>query len=86
MRTLVIGFKKLEEAEYEDIMKRISDARQVIGEDQSDSIEKVYKLVESGLTLLGVSGVEDSLQEGVADTIQSLRDAGITVLWSCSSR
>lgn len=35
--------------------------------------------VESDLTLLGVSGVEDMLQDNVKECIQDFREAGIKV-------
>jgi phospholipid-translocating ATPase len=35
--------------------------------------------LESDMELLGVTGVEDKLQDEVADTIESLRSAGIQV-------
>jgi len=35
-----------------------------------------FSLLESNLTLLGATGIEDRLQEGVPETIQSLRKAG----------
>ena len=38
-----------------------------------------YKEVEVGLSLLGVTGVEDRLQDGVEQTVQKLRAAGIRV-------
>ena len=40
---------------------------------------EAYDIVERNLDLLGVTAVEDKLQDGVPDTIQSLRLAGIQV-------
>ena len=37
-------------------------------------------MAESNLKLVGVTAVEDSLQEGVVDTIRELKRAGIKVL------
>ena len=39
----------------------------------------VIHQLENGLELLGITGVEDKLQEEVALTIESLRSAGIQV-------
>lgn len=36
-----------------------------------------YLVLERRLTLLGATGVEDCLQDGVADTLAALRRAGI---------
>lgn len=40
----------------------------------------IYNDVENDLDLLGATAVEDKLQEGVPDTIQALRLAGIKVV------
>lgn len=42
-------------------------------------LAEAYRKVESGLELLGVTGIEDRLQEGVKETIEKLRAAGIKV-------
>lgn len=36
-------------------------------------------MIETDLELLGATGIEDKLQEGVPETISSLRAAGIVV-------
>lgn len=41
--------------------------------------EKVVDFVESGLTLIGCTGTEDKLQEGVQGSIHRLRIAGIAI-------
>ena len=38
-----------------------------------------YKRIESNLKLLGATGIEDKLQEGVPNAIENLRQAGIVV-------
>ena len=42
-----------------------------------------YDKIETQLVLLGTTGVEDKLQEGVPKTICALREAGIKVLQIC---
>lgn len=39
----------------------------------------VYNNIETNLDLLGVTAIEDRLQDGVPDTISALKDAGIKV-------
>ena len=41
-----------------------------------------FNEIEQGLTLLGATAVEDRLQDGVPETIVSLREAGIQVCLS----
>lgn len=40
---------------------------------------EVFDIVESHLRLVGATGIEDKLQDGVPETISALRDAGIQV-------
>ena len=42
-------------------------------------LAEAYRKVECGLELLGVTGIEDRLQEGVKETIEKLRAADIKV-------
>ena len=41
-------------------------------------IRNVYSSIEKDLKVLGAVGIEDSLQDGVKETILKLRSAGIT--------
>lgn len=60
-------------------MVSIERARQLIGIERSAHVERCYRSMETGLTLLGVTAVEDRLQEGVQETLEGLRAAGIKV-------
>ena len=42
-------------------------------------MDKVAAEIEKDLKLIGATGIEDKLQEGVADTIQALLNANIKV-------
>lgn len=42
-------------------------------------IRDSYNVVENNLSLVGATGIEDRLQEGVPDTLHSLISAGIVV-------
>ena len=42
-------------------------------------LDQAYERVETELTLLGASAIEDKLQEDVVETIQGLKEAGIKV-------
>ena len=48
-------------------------------EERDEAVRKVTDQMEAELTLLGATGVEDLLQEGVQETLESLRVAGIKV-------
>ncbi|XP_058801756.1 phospholipid-transporting ATPase IF-like isoform X2 [Phymastichus coffea] len=79
LRTLVVGFKRVAKEEYERLGREVNEARQTIGKDRTPNVERAYYKLETGLALLGVTAVEDRLQEGVAETMEKLRAAGIKV-------
>lgn len=78
-RTLVIGYKKLDTLEYEELMRNVENAREKIGDRRKDDISEAYNLFEKGLTLLGVTAVEDRLQDDVPHTMESLKAANIKI-------
>ncbi|XP_011879867.1 PREDICTED: probable phospholipid-transporting ATPase IF isoform X2 [Vollenhovia emeryi] len=79
LRTLVVAYKKMRYPEYESLMQNIEQARQIIGTERETRITYAYNLMESGLTLLGVTAVEDRLQDQVQETLECLRVAGIKI-------
>jgi len=79
LRTLVVAYKKMRQYEYESLIQNIEQARQIIGAERETHITRAYNLMESGLTLLGVTAVEDRLQDKVQETLECLRVAGIKV-------
>lgn len=75
----MIAYKKMQHSEYESLMQNIEQAKQIIGTERGTQITRAYNLMESGLTLLGVTAVEDRLQDKVEETLECLRVAGIKV-------
>jgi len=65
--------------EYQALMDQLNEARQMIV-DREDHVAKVFDKIEDQMTLLGATGVEDELQDGVPETLEALRAAGIKVL------
>ena len=70
--------KEVSEEEYtawkEELVKVINDV--ALGESDEDF---VVSQLEKGMTFLGVSGVEDLLQDGVRATIEDLFEGNISV-------
>ncbi|KAJ6317271.1 hypothetical protein OIU76_012919 [Salix suchowensis] len=78
LRTLVIGMRDLSESEFEDWQFSFEAASTaVVG--RVALLRKVAGNVEKNLTILGASAIEDKLQKGVPEAIESLRTAGIKV-------
>ncbi|KAL3381634.1 hypothetical protein AABB24_001646 [Solanum stoloniferum] len=78
LRTLVVGMREMSASEFEEWQSSYEAANTaVIG--RAALLRKVAGNVEKNLTILGASGIEDKLQEGVPEAIESLRVAGIKV-------
>ncbi|XP_072764277.1 phospholipid-transporting ATPase IF isoform X2 [Anoplolepis gracilipes] len=79
LRTLVIAYKKMNQSKYDRLSQNIEQARQIIGPERATQMTRAYNLMESELTLLGVTAVEDRLQDDVQETLECLRIAGIKI-------
>ncbi|XP_051473590.1 phospholipid-transporting ATPase VD isoform X3 [Apus apus] len=78
LRTLCIAKRVMSDAEYAEWLKDHFLAETSIDNREELLLESAFSL-ETELTLLGATGIEDRLQEGVPDTIQALRKAGIKI-------
>ena len=79
LRTLCIAYKYLTEQEYME-WSRKADAAGTSTDNREEEIEKVNDLIERDLLILGATALEDKLQEGVPEAIETLHKAGIK-LW-----
>jgi phospholipid-translocating ATPase len=80
LRTLCIAQKKLTEDEFETFDNLLRGARTALDQ-REEKLQLAYEAVERNVTLLGVTAVEDKLQEGVPETFIALRQAGIKVTY-----
>ncbi len=79
LRTLVVARRKLSEAAYEDFRAR-HHAASVRVEGRNEAMAAVVaETLERDLELLGLTGVEDKLQDDVRGTLELLRNAGIKI-------
>ncbi|OWM67047.1 hypothetical protein CDL15_Pgr000499 [Punica granatum] len=78
LRTLVVAARDLTALELEQWQCRYEDASTSLTE-RALKLRQTAALIESNLSLLGATAIEDKLQEGVPETIESLRQAGIKV-------
>ncbi|KAI0077495.1 phospholipid-translocating P-type ATPase [Panus rudis PR-1116 ss-1] len=79
LRTLCIAYRYLTEQEYME-WQRVYDAANNAIEDRDEEIDKANERIEHSLTILGATALEDKLQEGVPEAIETLHNAGIK-LW-----
>ena len=78
LRTLVISQKLLDSDYFSEWNRRYAEAKADLNNREA-SIARCIEELEFEMELLGVTGVEDKLQDEVALTIESLRGAGIQV-------
>ena len=79
LRTLVIAQKPILEEEYQEWKIKFDKANLALI-NRHQAIRDCAELLESDMDFLGVSGVEDKLQENVCSSIEALRHAGIHVI------
>lgn len=78
LRTLVVGMRNLDLVEFERWQSSYESASTAIM-GRAAQLRKVASNIEKDLTILGASAIEDRLQPGVPEAIESLRNAGIKV-------
>ncbi|KAL0684716.1 hypothetical protein Bca4012_051564 [Brassica carinata] len=76
LRTLCLAWRELEEDEYLEWLVKFKEASSVLV-DREWRIAEVCQRLEHDLYILGVTAIEDRLQDGVPETIETLRKAGI---------
>ncbi|KAI9731020.1 MAG: hypothetical protein M1834_005483 [Cirrosporium novae-zelandiae] len=79
LRTLLYGYKFVEEHEYHHWKKLYHDATTSLV-DRQEKVEKAAEMIEQDFELAGATAIEDKLQKGVPETIDKLRRANIR-LW-----
>ncbi|XP_019390431.1 PREDICTED: probable phospholipid-transporting ATPase VB [Crocodylus porosus] len=78
LRTLCIAKKVLSEEDFEKWANFRREAEAAI-DNRDELLMETAQHLETKLTLLGATGIEDRLQDGVPDTIAALQEAGIQI-------
>ena len=78
LRTLVLAERVLSESEFEDWIKTYEQASASIV-NREDALAACAENIERDCFVIGATAVEDKLQEGVPETIETLRNAGLLV-------
>ncbi|XP_047170538.1 phospholipid-transporting ATPase 2 [Vigna umbellata] len=76
LRTLCLGWRELKKDEYREWSLMFKEASSTLV-DREWRVAEVCQRVEHDLEILGVTAIEDRLQDGVPETIETLRKAGI---------
>ena len=69
-----MAMKVISEEEYTEIYRDIQNAK--TAPNRVEVMEEVLNRVEQNLTLIGCSALEDSIANGVIETIEDMKKAG----------
>lgn len=78
LRTLVLACCDLDEVYFNNWKQRHQEAA-VSMEDRDEKLDALYEEIEKDLELIGVTAIEDKLQDGVPQTIANLILANIKI-------
>ncbi|KAL4710938.1 hypothetical protein ACJJTC_017903 [Scirpophaga incertulas] len=78
LRTLALAWRPLEERGFAE-WKRRHQAAALALHQRDEQLDAIYEEIETDLLLMGVTAIEDKLQDGVPETIANLSMAGIKV-------
>lgn len=76
LRVLVMAKRHLKPQEYAEWAAKHKEFELSMEHNREKKIRESFMSIETNLTLLGATGIEDRLQDGVPETIISLRKAG----------
>lgn len=79
LRTLVMARKRLTQESYDAFKQEHHEASIRLGGRNEAMADVVAMYLEKELELLGLTGVEDKLQDDVKSTLELLRNAGIKI-------
>lgn len=79
LRTLVIGRKRLNPALFADFGREYEEAALLMHGREAAMQRAISQYLESDVELLGLTGVEDKLQQDVKSSIELLRNAGVKI-------
>ncbi|XP_030422893.1 phospholipid-transporting ATPase FetA-like isoform X2 [Gopherus evgoodei] len=78
LRTLVVAYKNLQEDYFQEWHKRHHEASTAL-DGREEKLSELYEEIEKDLMLLGATAIEDKLQDGVPQTIETLTKAHIKI-------
>lgn len=79
LRTLVFAQRPLTNDEVQKFFSDYSAANAILGDGRATAVEESMRLLETGMNLVCVTGVEDHLQENVTESLETLGMCGVRV-------
>ncbi|XP_029655442.1 probable phospholipid-transporting ATPase IM [Octopus sinensis] len=79
LRILCMSYKQLFKKEFDDWYEKYTNACKIIDGKKSERLEIIYSEIERDMNFLGITGIEDRLQDGVCETLAKLASINIKV-------
>lgn len=79
LRCLVMGQKILSGKDFHNWHDQWKKAKLLSGHEKIQTLDQLAETIETNLDLVGCTGIEDKLQQGVPETIELLISAGIRI-------
>eukprot|EP00405_Crypthecodinium_cohnii_P027364 CAMPEP_0206502574 /NCGR_PEP_ID=MMETSP0324_2-20121206/54087_1 /ASSEMBLY_ACC=CAM_ASM_000836 /TAXON_ID=2866 /ORGANISM="Crypthecodinium cohnii, Strain Seligo" /LENGTH=1241 /DNA_ID=CAMNT_0053990811 /DNA_START=18 /DNA_END=3743 /DNA_ORIENTATION=+ len=79
LRTLIVGMRSIDQTEFDTWNAEYTAARNLIDETKEAKMAEIGARLERDLKFVGITAVEDRLQDGVPEAISTLKEAGIRV-------
>lgn len=78
LRTLVLAERTIDEQFFNRWRRKQQEAALALNS-REDKLDAIYEEIECDMKLVGVTAIEDKLQDGVPETIANLQTAGIKI-------
>jgi phospholipid-translocating ATPase len=78
LRTLCVAFRVIPQHEYDKWSELFNKAQKAMV-DREGEVDRAAEMIEKDMTLVGVTAIEDKLQDGVPESIAKLSEAGIKI-------
>ena len=75
-RTLVFGYKDININEYNEWYGKYMEAMK---NNEKEKVNQLYEEIEQGISVIGVTAIDDQLQEEVPETLYAFKSAGIKI-------
>jgi phospholipid-translocating P-type ATPase (flippase) len=80
LRTLLVAYKRIDRHAFRKWDKEYKEAQNITDGNKAEQVLRLQAEMETGLKLVGITAVEDCLQDGVPEAIATIKEAGIR-LW-----
>ncbi len=79
LRTLVLAYRELEDEYFSEWDSRYNEALTIVSSSRYEKVCELQGEIETEMSLVGVTAIEDKLQDEVKETISQLKKSNIKV-------